>query len=166
MAFVLDASITACWAFDDEDHPDASLAFDRMRGEEGVVPCLWWFEVRNILIVNERRRRITESGTVSFLRSLALLRLRVDRSPDEHAVLRLARNTHRLSVYDAAVDLELAQREGLPLATLDLDLREGRRRTMEWRWFPGSCVTAFVGGTGWRLRNSKPDGVRAGLSTT
>jgi len=27
MAFVLDASITACWAFQDEDHPDARLAF-------------------------------------------------------------------------------------------------------------------------------------------
>jgi predicted nucleic acid-binding protein len=121
MAFVLDASITACWAFDDEDHPDARLAFDRMRAEEGVVPCLWWFEVRNILIVNERRRRITESGTASFLLNLALLRLRVDRSPDENAVLRLAR-AHRLSVYDA-VYLELAQREGLPLATLDADLR-------------------------------------------
>jgi predicted nucleic acid-binding protein len=121
MAFVLDASITACWAFDDEDHPDASLAFERMRAEDGVVPCLWWFEVRNILIVNERRRRITESDTASFLRNLSLLRIRVDRSPDENAVLRVAR-AHRLSVYDA-VYLELAQREGLPLATLDADLR-------------------------------------------
>ena len=121
MAFVLDASITACWAFDDEDHPDARSAFDRMRAEEGVVPCLWWFEVRNILIVNERRRRIAESETASFLLNLSLLRLRVDRSPDENAVLRLAR-AHRLSVYDA-VYLELAQREGLPLATLDADLR-------------------------------------------
>jgi predicted nucleic acid-binding protein len=121
MAFVLDASITACWAFDDEDHPDASLAFERMRAEEGVVPSLWWFEVRNILIVNERRRRIAESGTASFLLNLALLRLRLDQSPDEAAVLRLAR-TYRLSVYDAAY-LELAQRERLALATLDADLR-------------------------------------------
>jgi predicted nucleic acid-binding protein len=121
MAFVLDASITACWAFDDEDHPDASLAFERMRAEEGVVPGLWWFEVRNILIVNERRRRIRESDTASFLLNLSLLRLRVDQSPAENAVLRLAR-AHRLSVYDAAY-LELAQREGLPLATLDADLR-------------------------------------------
>ena len=24
MAFVLDASVTVCWAFDDEDHPDAA----------------------------------------------------------------------------------------------------------------------------------------------
>lgn len=122
MAFVLDASITACWAFDDEDHPDASLAFDRMREEEGVVPCLWWFEVRNILIVNERRRRIAELDTVAFLLNLSRLRIRVDRVPDEGAVLRLAR-THRLSVYDAAY-LELAQREGLSLATLDVDLQE------------------------------------------
>jgi predicted nucleic acid-binding protein len=71
--------------------------------------------------VNERRRRITESGTASFLLNLSLLRLRIDRSPDENAVLRLVR-AHRLSVYDA-VYLELAQREGLPLATLDADLR-------------------------------------------
>jgi predicted nucleic acid-binding protein len=122
MAFVLDASITACWAFDDEDHPDARLAFHRMRSEEGVVPCLWWFEVRNILIVNERRRRITEPDTATFLQNLALLRLRVDQSPDENAVLRMAR-THRLTVYDAAY-LELARRESLPLATLDSDLRK------------------------------------------
>jgi predicted nucleic acid-binding protein len=122
MAFVLDASVTACWAFDDEDHPDASLAFNLMRAEEGVVPGLWWFEVRNILIVNERRRRITESDTAAFLLSLSRLRIRVDRVADENGVLRLAR-AHRLSVYDAAY-LELAQREGVPLATLDADLRK------------------------------------------
>ena len=122
MALVLDASITACWAFQDEDHPDARLAFHQMRSEEAVVPCLWWFEVRNILVVNERRRRIAESDTAAFLLNLSRLRIRIDRAPDEGAVLRLAR-THRLSVYDAAY-LELAQREGLPLATLDADLKK------------------------------------------
>jgi predicted nucleic acid-binding protein len=122
MAFVLDASVTACWAFDDEDHPDASLAFERMRTEEGVVPCLWWFEVRNILVANERRRRIAEADTASFLLNLSRLRLRADQSPGEDAVLRLAR-AHRLSVYGAAY-LELAQREGIALATLDADLRK------------------------------------------
>jgi predicted nucleic acid-binding protein len=122
MALVLDASITACWAFQDEDHPDARLAFHQMRSEEAVVPCLWWFEVRNILVVNERRRRIAESDTAAFLLNLSKLRIRIDRAPDESAVLRLAR-THGLSVYDAAY-LELAQREGLPLATLDADLKK------------------------------------------
>jgi len=41
MSFVLDASITACWAFPDEDHPDAALACQQMRTEEAVAPCLW-----------------------------------------------------------------------------------------------------------------------------
>ena len=122
MAFVLDASITACWAFQDEDHPDARLAFHRMRSGEAVVPSLWWFEVRNTLVVNEHRKRIAESDTATFLLGLSRLRIRIDRAPDEGAVLRLAR-THRLSVYDAAY-LELAQREGLPLATLDADLKK------------------------------------------
>ena len=122
MSFVLDASITACWAFQDEQHPDADLAFRRIRTEEAVVPCLWWFEVRNILVVNERRGRITVFDTAAFLLHLSRLRVRVDGLPGEDAVLRLAR-THRLSAYDAAY-LELAQREGLALATLDADLRK------------------------------------------
>ncbi len=126
MAFVLGASITACWAFHDEDNLDAALAFERMRAEEVVVPALWWFEVRNILIVNERRQRITASETVSFLQNLSLLRLRMDRNPGEATVLQLAR-THRLTVYDATY-LELAQRENLPLATLDADLRKAAAR--------------------------------------
>lgn len=78
--------------------------------------------MRNILVVNERRRRIAESDTAAFLMNLSRLRIRVDRAPEEGAVLRLAR-THRLSVYDAAY-LELAQREGLPLATLDAALQK------------------------------------------
>jgi predicted nucleic acid-binding protein len=122
MAFVLDASVTACWAFDDEEHPQARLAFQRIRSEEAVVPSLWWFEVRNILIVNERRRRIAETATARFLSALARLPVREDHGRDEAAVLRLAR-AHQLSVYDAAY-LELAQRERLPLATLDVQLQK------------------------------------------
>jgi predicted nucleic acid-binding protein len=121
MDLVLDASITASWALEDESHPDADLALRKAHTEECVVPCLWWFEMRNILVVNERRRRVTEPQTTAFLAGLSRLHLRVDRSPDESAVLRLAR-THRLTVYGATY-LELAQREGMPLATLDAELR-------------------------------------------
>ena len=67
MPFVLDASIAACWAFDDEDHPVAALALERVRRTDARVPSLWWFEVRNPLIVSERRGRLTESGTAAFL---------------------------------------------------------------------------------------------------
>ena len=83
MPFVLDASIAACWAFDDEDHPVAALALERVRTDEARVPSLWWFEVRNTLIVSERRGRLTESDTATFLHGLARLRVSVDRSPEE-----------------------------------------------------------------------------------
>jgi predicted nucleic acid-binding protein len=117
MPFVLDASIAACWAFDDEDHPLAALALSRMRNDEACVPGFWWFEVRNTLIVNERRNRITEKDTEVFLRSISRLGIRMDHAPEEKTVLALARK-HRLTVYDASY-LELAQREMLALATLD-----------------------------------------------
>lgn len=125
MPFVLDASIAACWAFEDEDHPAATLALDRMRADEARVPSLWWFEVRNTLIVNERRGRLTEADTAAFLRGLARLCVTVDRSPEDAGVLTLARR-YRLSVYDASY-LELARRETLPLATLDMDLARAAR---------------------------------------
>ena len=125
MPFVLDASIAASWAFEDEDHPVAALALERIRTDEARAPSLWWFEVRNTLIVNERRRCLTESDTAAFLRGLARMGVTVDRSPEEADVLTLARR-HRLTVYDAAY-LELARREDVPLATLDADLATAAR---------------------------------------
>ncbi|MDB5395681.1 MAG: PilT protein [Rhodospirillales bacterium] len=116
MAFVIDASIAACRSFQDEDHPTATLALDRIRADEACAPSLWWFELRNTLTTSERRGRFTEGDTATFLRGLARLGVSIDRSPDEAAVMALARQ-HRLTVYDAAY-LELAQREGVPLAAL------------------------------------------------
>lgn len=125
MPFVVDASVTACWAFRDEDHPVADTALERLRTDEAMAPALWWFEVRNVLVVNERRKRLTEADSAAFLRDLARLRVGLDRTPQESEVLRLAR-THRLSVYDAAY-LELAQRHTIALATLDADLIRAAR---------------------------------------
>jgi len=125
MPFVLDASVASCWAFNDEEHPIAAHALERLRTDEARVPSLWWFEVRNTVIVNERRGRITQADTALFLRALSRLGIITDRTPEESAVLNLAR-THRLTVYDASY-LELARRESLPLATLDTDLARAAR---------------------------------------
>ncbi len=122
MPFVLDASVAACWAFDDEDHPVAALALERIRADEAIAPSLWWFEVRNTLIVNERRGRLSEADTAVFLRELSRFGVMFDRTPQETAILTFARQ-HRLTVYDASY-IELAQREAIPLATLDNHLRK------------------------------------------
>ena len=115
MPFVLDASAALAWALP-ERGPTAAAARIRIARDEAVVPALWWFELRNGLIVNERRLRITAQETARFLQRVGRLAIVEDRSPDEAAVLALARR-HRLTVYDA-VYLELALREALPLATL------------------------------------------------
>jgi len=73
MPFVIDASVVACWAFDDEDHPVAAAALERIRADVAWAPALLWFELRNILIVNERRKRLTEADTAGFLHSFARL---------------------------------------------------------------------------------------------
>jgi hypothetical protein len=52
MAFVLDASVTACWALANEDHPIADAALSSIQTKAAVAPILWRFEVGNILIVN------------------------------------------------------------------------------------------------------------------
>jgi predicted nucleic acid-binding protein len=121
MPFVLDASVAACWAFEDEDHSIAKRALARIRTDEAIVPSLWWFEVRNTLVMNERRGRIKEADTAAFLRILSRLAVAVDRIPDEGDVLTFAR-LHRLTVYDASY-LELARRLDAPLATLDKKLQ-------------------------------------------
>ena len=124
MPFVVDASVVLAWA-PQEAHSVATAALARIENDEAVAPSLWWFEVRNGLVVNERRGRITETETAHFLRRIALLSTRVVDLPDENGVLVFARR-HRLTVYDASY-LELAMREGLPLATLDGPLTSAAR---------------------------------------
>jgi predicted nucleic acid-binding protein len=125
MPFVLDASIALAWAFADETDPRATAALARVRTDEALVPSIWWFEIRNTLVVNERRGRLTETDAAAFLRTLSRLAVTIDRQPGEAEVLTLARQ-HRLSVYDAAY-LELAQRDSVPLSTLDQRLADAAR---------------------------------------
>jgi predicted nucleic acid-binding protein len=125
MALVVDASIVGCWCFPDEASPVADAAFDEVGTAGAVVPALWWFEVRNLLLVNERRGRLDAAGTADFLADLKGLPVRTDREPDSGTTLGLAR-AHRLTFYDAAY-LELALRRDVPLATLDRRLAAAAR---------------------------------------
>lgn len=120
MPFVLDVSVTAAWAFSDETNRDADFALGLLSSDQALVPPLWWFEIRNVMIVNERRRRLTEIKTAVFLQKLAQLPITVEPLPEGQETMNLARR-HNLTVYDAAY-LELAKRTGSPLATLDQEL--------------------------------------------
>jgi predicted nucleic acid-binding protein len=121
MAFVLDASVTITWAMRDEHHPLADLAAIRLQTESAVVPTIWWYEVQNMLVVNERRQRILPAASAQFLLGLNLLPIKMLPIAWDSNAPELARN-YGLTVYDASY-LELALRESLPLATLDKALR-------------------------------------------
>lgn len=122
--FVLDNSITMSWCFPDEQDPYARDVLKALPNGAATVPALWPLEVANILLVGERRGRINQADTATFIGLLEGLPIRVDDETSEHAMkasLNLAR-AQCLSVYDAAY-LELAMRRGLPIATLDAKLK-------------------------------------------
>jgi predicted nucleic acid-binding protein len=125
MSLVVDSSIVGCWCFPDESSPVADAALSAVATDEVVVPVIWWFEVRNLLLAGERHDRIDPTGTAEFLADLETMSIGIDRAPVSEAVLALA-STHRLTVYDAAY-LELARRLGAPLATLDRKLAAAAR---------------------------------------
>lgn len=122
MPFVLDASVAACWCFPDEHSIGADIAMECLLDDAAITPALWPYEIRNILVVNERRHRIEPADGDAFLRELARLPIRVRHDTDEKALTALARK-HRLTVYDAAY-LDLAIRAGVAVATLDRALAQ------------------------------------------
>ncbi len=113
---VVDASIAVARLLA-EQGPVIRATMERLETEQALVPVLWHFEVRNALLVAERRGRLDASETGPRLRALAELKTTTDQDPDLGAVLSLARSCD-LSFYDALY-LELAKRRAAPLATLD-----------------------------------------------
>lgn len=124
MSFVLDTSVTMAWLFEDETTRTTEAILDRLKSEEALVPTLWTYEVGNVLLMAERRKRITEAQGRRFTRLLESLPIRITDSQLNslwsNAVV-VARE-HGLSVYDGTY-LDLAMREGIALATRDKALR-------------------------------------------
>jgi predicted nucleic acid-binding protein len=116
MPFVVDASVAVCWFMPNERHPIADEGFRRIRLDPAVTSVLWWYEIRNVLMVSERQGRLHNAKTARVLRLLRGLPVAIDADVEEESLMQLARR-HQLTAYDAAY-LELALRKGYPLATL------------------------------------------------
>lgn len=125
MTFVLDSSLAMAFVFQDEATPRTDSVLDGFgRGDEAVTPSLWRWEVGNALLMAERRKRITAAEGNRHLVALQTLPIATDEDASREAwsaTLLLAR-AHELTLYDAAY-LELAMRLGVPLGSLDTELR-------------------------------------------
>ena len=108
------------WVLRDEQSTQADAALEQVAEIGGIAPALWWVEVRNVLVIAERRGRLTQEDTAAAVQAIDALCIHLDHAPDNASLLQLAR-THGLSAYDALY-LELAIRQQRPLATLDRKL--------------------------------------------
>ena len=125
VAFVLDSAVTMAWFFPDGATKEAAANLARLRLSGATVPSLWPLEVANVMLIGEKRGRVTQNDTEAFVTLLRGLPISVKEETPRYAwgeILRLAR-LHKLTPYDASY-LELALRLGLPLATLDKELRQ------------------------------------------
>ncbi len=120
MNFVLDASVSLAWCFEDEQAAYAMRVLDELSSGEAIVSSLWPMEVTNGLASALRKKRIDLAGAAEARNTLVALPVVVDPVNRRRAfedIPRLAR-AHGLTTYDASY-LEVAVRLGIPLATLD-----------------------------------------------
>jgi len=125
MSFVIDASIVAAWLLP-EEYSDTSEAVIATIEAPCPVPSLFFFEVRNILAMSERRGRISAGGALVNMERVRRLPLDDAGIGGDSFVLLLTAN-HGLSAYDAAY-LALAINRSIPLATLDRKLAAAARK--------------------------------------
>ena len=127
--FVLDASVTLAWCFEDEAGPYADVVLDSLADVTALAPAVWPLEISNVLAVGERRKRIDKAGSIRFISLIVQLPIRVEPESPQRVfgeVLALARE-HGLSTYDASY-LDMAMRYGVPLATQDVRLQKAARQ--------------------------------------
>jgi len=132
-AFVLDNSVAMRWLLASNKPSDQLYADSVLKSlvdAEAVVPNLWHLEAANVLLSATSRKDIEISAIERFTAQLEDLPITVDTLTANQVfgrTMSLAK-AYRLSSYDAAY-LELALRQGLPIATLDKDLLKAARRS-------------------------------------
>lgn len=125
--FVLDASVVLTWRFPDENAAMAQhVAGMFKQGDTAVAPSFWPHEVRNALLVGEKRKRISKQLLRSFLDDLAMLPIVLERFPAEVVFGRIQRLSRELGLtaYDAAYALD----HSLTLAALVEDLARASKK--------------------------------------
>lgn len=122
---VLDASVALSWCFEDQETKFSESVLEAVgHGAAPIAPPIWMYEVINVLAAARRKKIIDQATSTTFWNKVDKL-VEVFEDPGKgtaHEILDLAEK-YRLTAYDAAY-LELALREGLPLATLDKDLKK------------------------------------------
>ena len=124
----LDCSVTASWFIPDEFSKSSFNIRDKIRERGAIVPTIWSLEVGNVLLISERRKRITKEQRQKALYILKDLPIKTDELTFKNAwfeTIELAEK-YNLTLYDACY-LELVLRYNSILATFDNNLKQAAK---------------------------------------
>lgn len=123
MAFVLDNSVLCAWFIASQATPYADAIAQRLETARAVAPALLQLEYTNVLRTACKRGQLIAQQAREVVDRIETLPIDFDtQAPAPAAILSLALR-FELTTY-AAVYLELALREQLPIATQDAALAE------------------------------------------
>jgi predicted nucleic acid-binding protein len=131
MAFVVDASAGFAWVYPGQATPETDDLLNTVAdGAEVVVPALWFLEMANVLLIAQRRQRLTAAQRKIAMGTLTAMQITVDDGGVRNAFDKISdlAEKYGLTIYDATY-LELAMHRSLPLASRDEALRNAAKRS-------------------------------------
>jgi predicted nucleic acid-binding protein len=124
-AFVLDANVVVAFLLEEGSiHAERIFQKHLALGATAHVPSLWHLEIRNVLFLKERAKRLPPGASHQALASLAGLTILTDAyttAPSTLMHIERLMLRHGLTSYDATY-LELAYRLDVPIATQDREM--------------------------------------------
>ena len=129
-SFIVDASVGLAWVYQGQATPETDqLLNDVAAGATVIVPALWHLEMANVLLIAQRRHRLTAVQRKAALEKLTAMQFTMDEEGTRHAFGKTSELAEKygLTLYDATY-LELASRRSLPLATRDEALKAAAKQ--------------------------------------
>ena len=124
MVYVIDCSFSAALFLPDESSQKVQGFFLKISKQDSlIVPSLWWSEIINVLVVSQRRNRLSHADAIKIFSLFDVLNIETDEifginhSKEIYELSQL----YQLSSYDTQY-LDLAIRCDATLATLDKKL--------------------------------------------
>jgi predicted nucleic acid-binding protein len=129
-SFIVDASVGFAWVYQGQATPETDQLLNEVSaGATVIVPALWFLEMSNVLLIAQRRHRLTAIQRKAAMEKLTAMQLTVDEEGSRNAFGKTSELAEKygLTIYDATY-LELALRRSLPLASRDEALTKAATR--------------------------------------
>jgi predicted nucleic acid-binding protein len=129
-SFVVDASVGFARVHQGQATPETDHLLNEVAGGAMVVvPTLWFLEISNVLLIAQRRQRLTATQRKMALEKLTEMQFTVDEEGARNAFGKISdlADQYGLTTYDA-IYLDLALRRSLPIASRDDALRNAAKR--------------------------------------